>query len=51
MTQGACRENITNLAACNAAEKAMNQLTIFKGKNYRRSWAGDKVFPSIFYSL
>ena len=51
VTPGACRENITTLAVCNAVGRAMDPLIIFKGKNYQSSWAGNKGLPNIFYSL
>ena len=34
VTPGACQENITTLAVCNAVGRAMDPLIIFKGKNY-----------------
>lgn len=48
VTCGAGRENITTLAVCNAAGRALDPLIIFQGKNLQTTWRGKDVLPNTF---
>ena len=51
VTCGAGRENITTLAVCNAAGRALDPLIIFAGKNLQSSWRGENPLPKTFYGV
>ena len=51
VTSGAGRENITTLAACNAAGRAIGPLIVFKGANFQSIWRGRKPLPNTFYGI
>ena len=48
-TSGARRENITTLAVCNAAGKALDPVIVFGGKNMQSTWKSDKALPKTYY--
>ena len=50
MSFGARRDNITVLAAVNAAGIALDPLIIFKGKNLMELWFGANALPDTYYS-
>ena len=45
------QENITTLAVCNAAGKALDPLIFFNGKNLQSSWRGDRALPKTWYGV
>ena len=51
VTAGAGRENITTLAACNAAGRVLEPLIVFSGKNLQSTWRVDKALPGTFYGV
>ena len=50
VTSGAGRENITMLAACNAAGRAIDPLILFTGLNFQNTWRGKNPLPHTLYS-
>ena len=46
ITWGAGRENISTLAACSAAGRALDPLIIFSGKNFQSTWKAEKSLPN-----
>ena len=51
ITWGAGRENISTLAACNAAGRALDPLIIFAGKHFQSTWKGEKPLPNTMYGI
>ena len=51
VTCGAGRENITTLAVCNAAGRALDPLIVFNGKNLQSTWRGEKPLRETFYAV
>ena len=50
-TCGAGRENITVLATCNAAGRALPLLILFAGKNLQVSWKGKAALKNTMYGV
>ena len=51
ITGGAGRENTTILGVCNGADRVLDPLIIFQGKNLRSTWQGNKALPKTFYGV
>ena len=51
VTCGAGRENTATLAVCNAAERVLDPLIVFAGKNLQSTWRGDRALPGTFYGI
>ena len=51
LSYGACRENITTFAVCNATGNVLDPLIIFQGKNFQSLWRGDMALPNTFYGV
>ena len=51
VTCRAGRENITTLAVCNAAGRAMDPLIVFNRKNLQSTWRGEKPLTETFYAV
>ena len=49
LSYGACRENITTLAVCNATQKVLDPSIIFQGKNFQSLWHEEMALPNTFY--
>ena len=51
ITGGAGRENTTILGVCNGADRVLDPLIIFQGKNLHSTWQGNKALPKTFYGV
>lgn len=51
LTWGAGRENISTLAACNAAGRVLDPLIIFFGVNFQSTWRGKEPLPNTVYGV
>ena len=51
ITWAAGPENISTLAAVNAAGRVLDPLIIFAGKNFQSTWKGEEALPNTMYGI